>query len=292
MSGGDDGVQVWRVQDGEQTATVAARDVRCLAVSRDGRWIAAGTKEGEVFVWDAETREVVFSHWDLNSKGYEYDDFNGVDFSPDSTRLVAASNHHTATVWDVATRRQVFGPLHHENLVIAAKYSPQGDRIATATFSFVRVYDNNDGHLLLDIKVDVTPWYNTGLLWSNDRLFIVSDGEIKQFEASTGSAISEWPVSDTTGKGFSCIALSQHGKFIAYSAPRTVTLWDTSTHTQLGFIQHTKSIHSIALSPDDRFLAIGGADGKITIKSLSHLTVSIVHQWITACLNNLTTALP
>ena len=45
--------------------------------------------------------------------------------------------------------------------------------------------------------------------------------------------------------------------------------------------QHTQDIRSIARSLDDRFLAIGGKDGKITINSLSRITVSIIlSRWI------------
>lgn len=37
--------------DGKQMTLMAVRDVRSLAVSQDGRWIAAGTDMGEVFVY-------------------------------------------------------------------------------------------------------------------------------------------------------------------------------------------------------------------------------------------------
>ena len=263
------GVRVWRVEDGKRMATVEARDVQCLVVSKDGRWIAAGTWNG-VSVWDAKAYyEKVFSHVD---NGHE---IQGVDFSPDSTRLASASNK-TASVWDIATRERV-QTLEHKHLVTAAKYSPQGDRIATATPHSVRVWDGNDGRLLADIRVAVTPLFNNGLRWSNNHLFNVSNSKIKQFEASTGSAVSEWLVPDTNKN--SSIALPQHREFIAYSTNDTITFWDTSTHTQLGLIQHPQDVHSIAVSPDDRFLAIGGHGGKITINSLSHITVSILSRW-------------
>ena len=77
--GGGDGLRVWRL-DGKQMATMAARDVNCLAVAKDGRWIAAGTRFGYVFVWDAKTFERVFSHWE------DLSDVTGVDFSLDSAR--------------------------------------------------------------------------------------------------------------------------------------------------------------------------------------------------------------
>ena len=120
----------------------------------------------------------------------------------------------------------------------------------------------------------VTPYNDTVPLWFHGRLFVISDSKIKGFEASTGSAGQEWPVPE--GNVFSCIALPKHGKFIAYSTQHTIKFWDT----QLGLIQHPQDIRSIALSPDDQFLAIGGWEGKITINSLSRTTVSTMSRWI------------
>ena len=264
VSGGSEGVRVWRVD--KQLATLEADDVRCLAVSKDGSWIAAGTIHSAVIVWDATFRKV-FSHRE------DGDTINAVDFSPDSTRLVYASDDGTASIWDIATRKRVQTPPHPP-WPIAARYSPQGDRIATATPDSIRVWDSNSGRKLVVIKVKVAPLFNTGLLWSNDHLFVVSDRTIEQFEASTGSAVSEWPVPDTTR--FSCIALPRHGEFIAYSTKHSVTFWDTATHTQLALIQHPQDILSIAVSPDDRFLAIGEQGEKITINGLSGISVSIL----------------
>jgi WD40 repeat protein len=274
VSGGRGGVRVWRVEDGKEMATMAAPNVWCLAVSKDDRWIAAGTLWRDVFVWDAKTHEKVFSLREDHG-------ITGVDFSPDSTRLVSASDNGTASIWDIATRERV-QMLRHSDEVRAAKYSPQGDRIATATLKCARVWDSNEGRLLVEIEVTVTPWFNTGLLWFKDNLFVISESKIKQFKASTGSAVSEWPVPSSIG--FSCIALPKHGKFIAYSTQRTVTLWDTATHTQLGLLQHPQDIRSIAVSPDDLFLAIGGPDGIITIDSLAN-TVSVLSHSIMVHIN-------
>ena len=269
LSGGTDGVRVWQVEDGKQIATLEAEIVMCLAVSKNGRWIAAGTGDGNVYVWDTQTREQVLSHKEDSSP------VCAVDFSPDSTRLVTGSDNYKATTWDMATRKQVH-TLEHEHWVRATKYSGQGDRLATGTQSLVRVWDN-DGRLLATIKVGVRPFYNTGLLWSNNHLFALSNGQVKQFEASsTESAVSEWPVPDTNA--YSCIALPKHKEFIAYSTNRTVTLWDMTTRTQCGLIEHTQHIYSIAISPDDQLLAIGGREGHIIIRNLAHITVSFVYR--------------
>ena len=266
---------MWRVKDGKQVARMEMRGtVLSLAASKNGKWIAAGTYNA-MFVWNAETYEQVIKH----EEGWLGVIIPCVDFSPDSTRLVAGSDKKTAIVWDLATSKQV-QTLRHGDWVRAAKYSPQGDRIATATHSGpVRVWDSNDGRLLVDIDVKVFPYYNTGLLWSHGHLFVASDKTIKEFDASTGSKVSEWPVPDIND--YSSIALPKHEQFIAFSAKRTVTFWDTSTHNELSLtLQHPGDIRSIAFSPNDRILAIGGGR-KITLSPVSNVSC-----WVISSLNS------
>ena len=118
VCGGNKGVRVWQAEDSKQVAGMEVDYVKCLAVSKDGRWIAVGTSNGVVIVWDAKTYEKVFSHRDSIFGIF------GVDFLPDSTRLVSASDNCTATIWDIATRKRV-QTLKHDHWVIAAKYSAQ-----------------------------------------------------------------------------------------------------------------------------------------------------------------------
>ena len=270
LSSSRNGVRVWRLEDGKQMAEMKTDTVWCLAVSKDGKWIAAGTHRGDVHLWDANTYKQVFAHREETRR------VHGVDFSPDSAQLSSASSNYTATVWDIATLERV-QTLRHEDPLFATKYSPQGDRIATATPDSVHVYDSSDDRLLVNIRTTVTPWHNTGLVWFNNHLLVLSDGKIKQFDASTGSTVSEWPVPDTNE--FSCIALPKHGEFIACSAKRSVMFWDMSTHAQLSLTQRPQDIRSIALSPDDMFIAIGEEGGEIIIESLSRITVSSMYCW-------------
>ena len=280
LSGGRGGVQVWRVEDGQRTATMNTKNiVFCLAVSMDGGYIAAGTDTGELFVWDGETHEPVLEH---KKDGFEV---TTVDFSPASSRQfvsasrnsIGTSDSSSAAVWDLGTRKQVQILRHddsnHSIMIQGAKYSPRGDRIATATDDSVRVWDCHDGRLLMDIKVTVDQWSNRGLLWfSSLQLLVLSNRKIIQIDASTGTPISEWPILDTSGS--SCIAQPMHKEFIAYSTRRTVSFLDAVTRTELGLVEHTENIYSIAFSADDRFIAIGGEYGTINVENISHITVS------------------
>ena len=270
LSGGlNQNVQVWRVQDGQRVATIEVEYVLCLAVSKNEKWIAGGTLWGEVIVWDAETYETV---WKLRKDSRS---IHAVDFSPDSMTLVSGSQF-TATIWDVASGEKV-RTLQHERRVIAAKFSSDGDRIATATDTYkghgtIQVWNRKYGHLLLNIPVSATSSYNNGFWWFNNHIFVVSGSTIKQLDASTGSTLYEWP--GPNNNDYSCIAVPRHGKFIAYSTGHSVTFWDTSTHWQIGLVEHTEDICLIALSPDDRSLAIGGSYGTIITEGLSYIIVS------------------
>ena len=199
VSGTMNGVQVWRVKDGKGVATMPMEHVYCVAVSKDGRFIAAGSK-GDVFVWDATNYEQVFVG------GVDRTTIFDVDFSPDSTRLVSADGgHDVATVWDIGKGQKV-RQLDHGRWVQAAKYSPQGDRIATATVGSVRVWNNDDGQLLVDIRMELTPWH--GLLWfsiDTNYLFVECDGKIRQIDGFTGSTVSSVAMENSRGRS-SCLS--------------------------------------------------------------------------------------
>ena len=219
VSGGHEGVQVWRVKDGERLGAMQVEHTVCsLAVSKDGRFIAAGSGLGDVWVWDGRTYEQVFVVEVLGGPI-----IYNVDFSPDLIQLVSANWWNqwmacTATIWDIAARTSV-QKFEHGDWVLVAKYSPQGNRITTASDGSVRVWDSDDGQLLVNVKVALDPW--RGLLWFDNHLFVkTKDSKIKQIEASTGSIVAEWPVPYNS---ISCMALPQHGKFIACSTKDSIT---------------------------------------------------------------------
>ncbi|KAN0082753.1 hypothetical protein V8E55_008548 [Tylopilus felleus] len=268
LSGDEGHIRVRRVKDGQQVEALEAGPLWSLVASRDGQWIAAGTHHGEAIVWNARTCQKVFAHRDTRG-------IRGVDFSADSTRLIALGTSKVV-VWDLTSHKQVQTIRHQaRDRGVAAKVSLQGDRIAIATDKSVRVLDSADYLLLAEIEAGVTPDCNTGLVWANDHLFIVSGNTIKRFDTSTGSLVSEWPVPDSNGS--SCVALPKHAKFIAYSTNCSVTLWDTtSTHSQLASFPRSHDIRSIAISPDDRFLAICQKGGIITIECLSRAVDSFL----------------
>ena len=209
-----------------------------------------------------------------------------IDISPDGTKIATGSNDKTACVWSFPTGRRLLGPFKHGNHVVATKFSPNGRVIATATGNSVRVYDSRNGRLLVDVPIEGVPaWSDSNsLAWASDakQLFALSDdGNIHRLDASTGTTLSKWPIHSS--KDARCIALASNGALIAASAGSSVSLWNTTTHEQIGsVIWFTHHIRSMAISPNDDLMTAGSA--KITFRGLCHIFSSshfdLVSTWI------------
>jgi predicted Zn finger-like uncharacterized protein len=114
---------------------------RCLALSRDGRHIAAASLEPcpTANVWDAQTGQPV-----LTLKGKK--DIAFLDFSPDGKRMATAGRWNVQ-IWDMATGRQLLELGEPKNddpndkvFTNAIRWSPDGRRIASVVGDLLRIW--------------------------------------------------------------------------------------------------------------------------------------------------------
>ena len=286
LSGGDEGViRRWRVDDGQEVGEpirVEGARVYAAAVSPDGKWLACGL--GRLNSGDGRTSLRV---WDttrscakvLEIKGHTNSVF-AVDVSPDSTKLATGSFDKTACVWNITTGERLVGPLQHDGRVVAVRFSPNGDRIATATAAenekdektakSIRIYDSDNGQQLILFDI---PFMNNGamtsLTWTSDgrQLFAASYSQVKHFDTSSGSLLKEWLVPG--GGRLGSVVLSRNQKFAVVAASNSLSFWDISTYQQIGtVIQYTSSVWWITLSPNDDQIVTGEENGKVTLRNL------------------------
>ncbi|KAG9309263.1 kinase-like domain-containing protein [Chiua virens] len=262
-------VRVWEAGNGQEvvgTPMHAGSTVLNIAVSSDGKWVVAGTGSGQVIVWDAERHEKV------NEFKAHQNWVRAVDVSPDVTKIASGSDDKTASVWTLPSGKRLLGPFEHNYFLAAVKFSPDGELFATATWwnESIRIYSSHDGRLLADVPMRVNSYENQSLAWSftSTLLFALSfDGDIKCLDLSSGSIHAQRPIYTGSNSDIKCMIVARNGKFIVTSADSSVIFWDTTTHARVGpVVEHTETIHSIAISPNYA-LATGG--GKmITIRSL------------------------
>jgi len=192
VSGGKQGkIRYWRIEDNKEVGTPmhAGSSVANIAVSQDGKWIVSGTGDGRVMVWNSE------SHSKVTEFRAHDDGVVAVDISPDATKIVTVSEDFTACVWSLSTGERLLGPWPKlDRSVVAARFSPDGRLIATATdVDSVRVYDSLDGSLLVKFPVNVHSTLDHSLAWASDskQLFVLSrGGDIHRVDVSTGTTLS------------------------------------------------------------------------------------------------------
>ena len=252
-------IRRWRLADGQELGKQTGMDVYAISVSKDQKWVACATTEG-ASVWDAELRKKVA---EVEGGG----EVVSVDVAPDSTKFATGTEKGQVTIWSITTGEKLLGPLKHGDSVRGIKFSPDGGRLATVGFSTIRIFDAHNGDQLISIQNPIPNYWYLPIVWSahGQQLFAVSkDYQIKSFDSSTGSSLAEWHIHENSDNPMS-IALSANGKFVASSAGCFVSFWDTLTHTQLGIVEETHKIQSIALSPDGCRLATGSKNSGSSI---------------------------
>ena len=137
-------VRVYDTENALELATVPTDDeTASLALSRDGRWLAAGTKSGAVLLWDARSYLPLAS---LPGEGA----VTALAFSPDGTRLAVGRQTRTIALFATGGGALVRTLEGHESLVSCLAFSPDGARLVSGSYDHtLRVWDpENDGALL------------------------------------------------------------------------------------------------------------------------------------------------
>ncbi|MFV1968831.1 MAG: protein kinase [Pirellulaceae bacterium] len=112
-----------------------------VAWSANGRFLAAGSRNGTVRIWDTGTGQEI-----CTLRGHEGMAYS-VAWSPDSRNLaVGSSNGHNLTgeviVWNTSLRKRMFTLRGHARPVQAVAWSPDGQRLASGSDDqSIRVWD-------------------------------------------------------------------------------------------------------------------------------------------------------
>ncbi|KAG8735579.1 hypothetical protein FRC10_010368 [Ceratobasidium sp. 414] len=236
-----------------------------VAYSPDGAYIASGSSDDTVRIWDAHTGQPVGQPLNGHTSGVL-----SIAYSPDGAYIASGSDDKTVRIWDAHTGQPVGQPLNgHNYYVRSVAYSPDGAYIASGSDDkTVRIWDAHTGqpvgqplnsHIAGVLSVAYSP----------DGAHIASgssDNTVRIWDAHTGQPVGR-PLKGHTDNVWS-VAYSPDGAYIASgSNDKTVRIWDAFTGQPVGqpLNGHTDRVRSVAYSPDGAYIASGSNDKTVRI---------------------------
>ncbi|HTK07975.1 MAG TPA: serine/threonine-protein kinase [Ktedonobacteraceae bacterium] len=99
--------------------------VKALSWSPDGKYLASGSEDTQVHVWEPLTGQVALLYTEHT------DDIASLCWSPDSTRVVSTAHDQTARVWELSTKHTLYTYARPSGAPIGeARWSHNGQTIA------------------------------------------------------------------------------------------------------------------------------------------------------------------
>ncbi len=244
--------------------------VTCVAFSSDGTWLASGSEDKSVRVWDVCTGEQVAL---LNGhEGW----VNSVAFSPDGLLLASGSADNTVRLWDTGAARELAVLRGHNNYVTSVTFSPDGSRLAsssgklmgTTVDNTVRLWDAYTGAQLTVLRGHED--HVASVSFSSDGTRIASgsaDKTVRIWDARSGTELAALRGHENVVLS---VAFSPDGRRLASSSDDgTVRLWDARTGKELAVFGGQQlvpiSLACVCFSPDGSRLVSGGNDSMVRI---------------------------
>ncbi|RYP47535.1 hypothetical protein DL768_006412 [Monosporascus sp. mg162] len=238
-----------------QTLEGHVNEVNSVAFSHHDMYLASGSDDNTVKLWDAATGKCIQT---LEGHGSWV---NSVAFSHDDKHLASGSSDTTIKIWDTATSKCIQALEGHRNGVVSVAFSHNSKYLASGSSDeTIKIWDAGtnkctqtlEGHR--DKVTSVTFSHNSKYLASGSY-----DKTIKIWDTATGKCIQTFE--GHNGPVLS-VALSYDGRYLASElGGRTVKIWDIATFQHLLTLEgHGSHVLSIAFSYDGKYLASASRD--------------------------------
>ena len=246
-----------------------SEDIGQLAISQDGKTLAAQTGDDKIVLWDLTTKRQMTELPGSAS-------IRKLALSPTGDRLAVsalnARGEPTVEVWDVPARK-LRNTLDQRALVRSLAFSPDGSLLGTFdNRGNIAVVEWASHHTVANIPVRVPQRTGAGVVvFSPDgsRLAIGEDyGRVSLLNWRTGNVVTMTNLSQA-GAGVTALAFSPTTGLLAAAynfASGTISLGDPNSGELRGqFTNHTSWVKALAFTADGERLASFGLDWTIRV---------------------------
>ena len=190
----------------------------------------------------------------------------GVSFSPDGTRLAAASLDGTAKLWDAASGKDVLTLRGHKGGTLSVAFSPDGKRlVTTGADDTAKVWDVESGRELLTVRSPSTFFCSATFSPDGGRLATITEQDgAAIWDAQSGKpvlALRDMDLPRCQNAPVVGAAFSPDGTLLATINERTAKIWNLENGKALSTLRgHSAPVVGLAFSPDGKRLATASPD--------------------------------
>ena len=239
--------------------------VNSVAFSPDGKYIASGSHDCTIRLWNVETGEAAFKPFE----GHK-DKVFSVVFSPNGEYIASGSKDHTIRLWNIKTGKMTVKPFEGDIVECATSvsFTCDGKYIMFVPQNLIiHIWNIETGGMVLKPFLGKDEDFQVRrVAISPDGMYIASSSmeaplqlwNIKAAQATFKPLITTLPTS---------LSFSPDGKYLASGSYRTIQLWDVETGEMLSrpFEGHQEFVVSVMFSPDGEYIVSGSFDSTVRI---------------------------
>jgi WD40 repeat protein len=258
--GSDNNIKIFDATTGKEITTLPGHTDGVLSVrfSPDGRQLLSGSYDKTARLWDIASRDTL-----QEFKGHSWWVW-AAEFSPDAQRIVTAGQDGKAIVWEKErgarseereslARSSLLAPRSlytertsftgHEGAVYSARFSPDGNLVATGGYD------------------------NLVMIWNPSEVFPADINARLKDEPEQQSKFVRLAGHDGPVRS---VAFSPNGELVVSgSEDNSIRVWDVATGKGVKALRgHGSAVRACAFSPDRKHVVSGGDDQRIRVWDL------------------------
>ncbi len=244
--------------------------ITTASFSREGRYLVTASEDGTARIWDLKGKR------EPRRLGSRVSRIQALAVSVDGGRLAVASSNR-ARVWRVDGGGEAI-VLEHPRLISRIAFSPEGERLATASDDgLARIWSTESGALILELDHGGARVSSAAFSPDGGRLVTASvDGLARIWGAESGALMLKL---DHGGARVSGAAFDPRGQRVVTAADGSARIWSAESGELVRELDHGGArVYGAAFSPEgervltaaDGFARVWSAESGRLMRKLDH----------------------